>query len=124
MAITGINVIPTYIYARIYKNGNILHAHKDRESCEISATIKLDESKNYRWPISIEGNYIELDIGDAVLYKGCELTHWRDECKADNDYFLSQLFMHFVDENGLNKDHAFDKDPSREKVLCNLIKKK
>jgi len=33
---TSIKLSPTYSYARIYKNGDILARHKDRYSCEIS----------------------------------------------------------------------------------------
>ena len=30
---TGLELIPTYSYARIYKKGDILRRHKDRPSC-------------------------------------------------------------------------------------------
>ena len=38
---TGMDLIPTYSYTRLYEKGNILHRHKDRPSCEISTTIHL-----------------------------------------------------------------------------------
>ena len=38
---TGLQLIPTYSYARIYKKGDILRRHKDRPSCEISTTVNL-----------------------------------------------------------------------------------
>ena len=37
---TGLDLIPTYSYARLYKNGDILHRHKDRPSC---AKLKLTD---------------------------------------------------------------------------------
>jgi len=49
---TGLELLPTYSYARIYKKGDILHRHKDRPSCEISTTIHLGGDK---WPIFIDG---------------------------------------------------------------------
>jgi hypothetical protein len=119
---TGYNLIPTYIYARIYGSGNILHAHKDRPSCEISASIKLNESEGYIWPIAVEDKYIELDIGDAVIYKGCEVLHWRDKCEGEKDYFLSQMFMHFVDANGQYSDYKYDRDNVREFIFETLFK--
>lgn len=119
--ITGLSLSPTYIYARIYKNGNELTPHKDRPSCEISATIKLNESDDFCWPIAIEDNYIELGVGDAVIYKGCDVLHWRDKCEASDDYFLSQMFMHFVDKNGPYSDFKFDKNQNREIVLSKFI---
>jgi len=38
---TGLELLPTYSYARIYKKGDILKRHKDRPSCEISTTVNL-----------------------------------------------------------------------------------
>ena len=38
---TGLNLCPTYSYARLYKNKDELKRHKDRPSCEISTTINL-----------------------------------------------------------------------------------
>ena len=50
---TGLKLIPTYAYARIYKNGDILHRHKDRFSCEISTTMNLGGDE---WPIYLNLN--------------------------------------------------------------------
>ena len=49
---TGLKLIPTYSYARLYKNGDILKRHKDRPSCEISTTLNLGGAP---WPIFIDG---------------------------------------------------------------------
>ena len=38
---TGLQLVPTYSYARAYKKGDILKRHKDRPSCEISTTVHL-----------------------------------------------------------------------------------
>jgi hypothetical protein len=48
---TNLQLIPTYSYARLYENGDILHRHKDRPSCEISTTINLGGDP---WPIFID----------------------------------------------------------------------
>jgi len=48
---TGLKLTPTYSYARIYKEGDVLHRHKDRFSCEISTTLNLGGDE---WPIFIE----------------------------------------------------------------------
>ena len=119
--VTGLDVLPTYIYARIYQNGNELRPHKDRPSCEISATIKLDESEEYTWPICVEEGSFELDVGDAVIYRGCDVLHWRNKCVASEDYFLSQMFMHFVDKNGPHTEYIFDKIPARQFVLSKCM---
>jgi hypothetical protein len=49
---TGLDLVPTYSYARIYKHGDILKRHKDRPSCEISTTLNLGGDP---WPIYIDG---------------------------------------------------------------------
>ncbi|MDA9954284.1 hypothetical protein N9D61_08205, partial [Planktomarina sp.] len=35
---TGLTLFPTYSFYRVYRNGDELTVHKDRPSCEISAT--------------------------------------------------------------------------------------
>ena len=49
---TGLQLVPTYSYARAYKKGDILKRHKDRPSCEISTTLNLGGDP---WPIFIDG---------------------------------------------------------------------
>jgi hypothetical protein len=38
---TGLDLIPTYSYTRLYEKGATLLRHKDRASCEISTTLTL-----------------------------------------------------------------------------------
>ena len=39
--LTGLKLVPTYSYHRLYTNGTELKRHKDRPSCEISTTLCL-----------------------------------------------------------------------------------
>ena len=79
---TELKLIPTYSYARIYKKGDVLERHKDRYSCEISTTMNLGGDE---WPIYLEpsgekdkeGIKIVMDPGDMLVYKGCDVEHWR-----------------------------------------------
>ena len=109
-------LIPTYSYARLYKNGNVLEKHLDRPPCEISMTIQLGRSHHYSWPIFIGGDRIDLAEGDAIVYKGTEVDHWREKCDGPKNYYSGQVFLHYVKENGIYKDHAFDKinNPTNE----------
>ena len=103
---TGLELVPTYSYARIYKHGDILHKHKDRPSCEISTTIHLGGDK---WSIFIEGTEVMLDIGDMLVYSGCELEHWREPFEGNT---CAQVFLHYNHLNGpFSKQNRFDKRP-------------
>jgi len=117
---TGLELIPTYTYRRLYKHGNILHKHKDRPSCEISATIKLGDSGGYNWPIWMVDTPYELEDGDAVIYRGCDLEHWRDPCEGPANYIMGQVFTHYVNKNGPFTEYAYDREPYRAQVFESL----
>ena len=124
---TGLQLIPTYSYARIYKKGDILKRHKDRPSCEISTTIHLGGNK---WPIFIdgtgadnvineeqnlikpdapEGTKVLLEVGDMLVYSGCELEHWREPFEGNT---CGQVFLHYNHVNGpFAKKNKFDGRP-------------
>tara|TARA_Y100000356_G_scaffold118678_1_gene109823 strand:+ start:1042 stop:1389 length:348 start_codon:yes stop_codon:yes gene_type:complete len=102
---TGLELLPTYAFWRMYTKNAVLEKHTDRPSCEISVTVHIDSDKT-PWPIYIDGNPVETKPGDAVIYLGCELEHWRDSFKGD---WHAQTFLHYVDKNGPNKDYYMDK---------------
>jgi hypothetical protein len=93
-------LIPTYAYARLYSNGDDLKAHIDRPACEISATVQLGRSHQYAWPIYMGGRRVDMAEGDAVIYKGCEIEHWRNVCDGPEEYYSGQAFLHYVRANG------------------------
>lgn len=101
-------LIPTYAYARLYKNGNILEKHTDRPACEISVTLQLGRSHHYSWPIYMGKNRYDLAEGDAVIYQGCDIEHWREPCDGPEGYYSGQVFLHFVDKNGPYIDQFAD----------------
>ena len=121
---TGLELIPTYSYTRLYEKGNILHRHKDRPSCEISTTLHLGGDP---WPIFLDpsgadfvigkrnkgdgayeeipqlkpgapkGIKVDLKVGDMLIYSGCELEHWREPFQGT---VCSQVFLHYNHANG------------------------
>ena len=124
---TGLQLIPTYSYARLYKKGDILKRHKDRPSCEISTTVNLggdpwpifidgtgsnnviDEYKNIMKPYAPEGTKVLLEVGDMLVYSGCELEHWREPFEGD---VCGQVFLHYNHVNGpFAEKNRFDKRP-------------
>ena len=112
---TGLELIPTYSYARVYKKGDILRRHKDRPSCEISTTLNLggdpwpifidgtgadsviDEYKQIHKPNAPEGTKVLLEVGDMLVYSGCELEHWREPFEGN---ICGQVFLHYNHVNG------------------------
>ena len=91
---TGIKLSETYSYARIYKKGDVLARHKDRFSCEISTTLNLGGDP---WPIYLKNKNnksvkILLKKGDMLIYRGCDLKHWRDPFKGK---ICGQVFFHY-----------------------------
>ena len=112
--ITGFRLLPTYSYTRLYAKDDELKIHRDRPSCEISATLTLgipddediqpiyfSQSEDKLNPVKIL-----LNPGDLCLYCGCDLYHWREPFKQR--WYL-QSFLHYVDANGEYKDHIYDK---------------
>ena len=127
---TGMDLVPTYSYTRLYEKGNILHRHKDRPSCEISTTLHLGGDQ---WPIFIDptgadfviygkteqdnsvkpgapkGVQVDLKVGDMLIYSGCELEHWREPFQGN---VCSQVFLHYNHANGpFAKTNLYDKRP-------------
>lgn len=105
----GEELFPTYSYSRLYGNGDELKKHSDRPSCEISVTIQLGRSHHYAWPIYMGGHRFDLAEGDGVIYKGCDVLHWRDPCDGPEGYYSGQVFCHFVRANGPYAEYAGDK---------------
>ena len=121
---TGMDLIPTYSYTRLYEKGSILPRHKDRPSCEVSTTMHLGGDP---WPIyldptgadfvvgkrnTFDGAYetppqlkpgapkgvkVDLKVGDMLIYSGCDLEHWREPFEGK---VCSQVFLHYNHANG------------------------
>jgi hypothetical protein len=107
--LVGEAVLPTYTYARIYKNGDALFKHKDRPACEISLTVHLNGDAP--WAFNIEKPngeevFLNLSPGDALLYLGCVANHGRVGVFSGRNY--SQVFLHYVRSNGPNAWAFFD----------------
>ena len=94
---TGVDLVPTYSYLRVYKNGDVLKPHIDNEVCEYSVSITLKrEGKDDIWPLCLETDKkykVLLEEGDGLVYKGIENSHWRDRFEGER---LAQVFLHYV----------------------------
>lgn len=109
--LVGENVLPTYTYGRIYKNGEVLARHRDRDACEVSLTVNLYQSDS-PWLIWIqkpngEEVSVNLNPGDAMVYLGCIADHWRDKFEGDTHI---QAFFHYVLADGPRSYAFFDRE--------------
>ena len=102
---SNLKLFPTYAYWRYYVFGATLKKHTDRPACEISVTVCIKKYDD--WPIVVEGTSFELEEGDAILYAGCDQEHWRPGVYKGEG--MAQVFFHYVNQNGIYKNHAYDK---------------
>jgi hypothetical protein len=111
--VVGKNLLPTYSFGRIYYKSAVMKEHIDRPACEYSVTLNASIDKK-PWPIwikNLEGIDIPIDLypGDALIYMGQFLTHWRNPYVEGDEQI--QFFLHWVDANGANTEWKFDKRP-------------
>ena len=122
--LVGRELLPTYDYLRIYREGDICRVHSDRLSCEHSLSLTLDYSDGEVWPIEVEKqrtdpsarveedfgadvfSSVPLKVGDALLYQGVHHRHGR--VTPNPNAWSVHLFLHWVDANGPYKPLAFD----------------
>jgi predicted 2-oxoglutarate/Fe(II)-dependent dioxygenase YbiX len=110
----GKRLLPTYAYARLYAPGDELKIHTDRPACEISATLTLGFDGDV-WPIFMgsqdktSASKIEMGVGDAVLYRGMDVHHWRNPYTEGK--WQAQVFLHYVDADGPHAEWKYDKRP-------------
>ena len=84
----------TNSFCRKYAKGSILGKHKDRPALQVSATVCLGGEK---WEIFIKDksdntHSITMSAGDAIVYLGTELEHWREELKEGE---VNMCFLHY-----------------------------
>jgi len=114
--ISGYKLLPTYTYSRLYGIGDELVIHRDRPSCEMSATLALgipegDEINPIYFSTKEDRSdavEILLEPGDLCLYQGCDLYHWRPP--FTQKWYL-QAFLHYVNADGPYADHIYDERP-------------
>lgn len=130
-ALTGKDLLPTYDYLRIYREGDICKVHLDRPACEHSMSLTLDYSHDRPWPLEVGHEVypepramadddfggepftaIPMEVGDAVLYRGTSHRHGR--ITPNPNAWSVHLFLHWVERGGTYADQAFDRRaPSR-----------
>ena len=106
---TGLRLLPTYNYTRVYPPGAVLVPHTDRPACEISATLTIQNVPDEIWPVYLRRKdettaRVDLNPGDMLVYCGMELPHWRETGTVEQ----TGIFMHWVDADGPYTEHHGD----------------
>ena len=100
--ITSELIIPSYSYLAAYREEAELERHKDRPQCRWNASLLVDMNDEAAaassWPIYLETvngtKEVRLDFGDAVIYKGTDVPHWRP--KANGRERQTLVLLHYV----------------------------
>ena len=104
-AFAGEPLKASYVYLASYQPGAILEKHTDREQCDFSVTLCLDYSPEPRnatpWPLQLHKKSgtvkVFQAIGDALLYRGCQLPHSRNPLPQGQT--STSIFFHYVRED-------------------------
>jgi hypothetical protein len=132
--LTGMRLLPTYAFFRIYQKGDVCTVHSDRPSCEHSLSLALAYADGEVWSFEVGREFrtfeeaapmkpaddfgdelhstVRLDPGDAILYKGVNHRHGRMEPNPNR--WSAHMFLHWVDADGPFAEWAFDKKPQPE----------
>ncbi|MBS0446436.1 MAG: sulfotransferase [Proteobacteria bacterium] len=99
--IAGEPVCPSYCYVSAYQSGAELDPHVDRKQCEFTVSMVYAESggRSGDWPLwflaGAAPSSVTLEVGDAVVFRGHDLVHWRDAAPVPG-MALSTLLFHYV----------------------------
>jgi hypothetical protein len=101
--LVGTELAPTYSYTRIYSKGEVLDRHVDRPACEISVTVAIEIPKGGGpsvlcvKPPKTKASRVAMFEGDACVYAGTKVEHWRTPFRRGG---YTQLFLHFISKRG------------------------
>lgn len=133
---TGNNLAPSYNFFRIYRQGDVCRVHSDRPSCDHSVSLTLGYSEGSKWALdvattpslkrkSISDTFgaepfssIEMNVGDAVAYRGVEMRHGR--MTPNPNTWSAHMFLHWVDLDGPYKEFAFEGDDLTKSVKIQI----
>src|SRR5262249_28985914 len=101
-ALAGRPLKPSYSYVASYEPGALLRVHRDRAQCEYSLSILIDfvpePALAAPWPLHLFDGAGRVTLfqalGDAVLYRGREILHYRDAFLSGQ--VSTSMLLHYV----------------------------
>jgi hypothetical protein len=130
----GEDLLPSYAYFRLYRQGDICRVHCDRYACEHSLSLSLAYADDLPWALEVatvrddkprqrsdeqfapeeQPEATAMLPGDGVLYQGVHHHHARTAPNPNR--WSAHLFLHWVSRDGPYGDHAFDGQPPPDRV--------
>lgn len=103
----GEAVWPSYSYLRLHSRGASMPIHTDRDGSEIGVSICIDTDVD--WPLwfrtSQGDSPVVMKPGDAVVYEGRKLPHWRETYEGSRQV---QCMLFYVRQLGECARWRFD----------------
>jgi hypothetical protein len=103
----GESLLPSYSYVRVHPHGSKMPAHTDRPASEVGVSIAV--SSDAKWPLWLASSVgtvgIELEPGDAVVYFGSQVSHWREPFEGQKHI---QMILFYVRATGPYAQYAYD----------------
>lgn len=87
---------PSYSFLACYGEGGHVPAHRDRAQCRYTLDLCVEDGGfGEPWPLFVEDRAYVFGPNEALLYLGCDQTHYRQARPAGSP--ASLVFFHFVD---------------------------
>lgn len=84
-AAVGHPLWPSYSYVRLHYKHATLPPHTDREASELAVSVNI--GGDHIWPLCFkrgdEELSVTLEVGDGVVYRGRDLSHWRQPYQGE-----------------------------------------
>lgn len=97
----GEPVRTSYTYLSAYHPGAVLKPHVDRKQCIFTLSVMIERPPapgTERWPLWFQTHKGNVSVtqagGDGVLFRGCELPHWRE--RPPGGQASATLIFHYV----------------------------
>jgi hypothetical protein len=106
-ALVGEPVWPSYSFLRRHSTGAAMAKHLDRDASEIGVSITI--AADVVWPLWFTTDSgdaaVSLAPGDAVIYEGRRLPHWREPYAGQTQV---QCMLFYVRQRGPCAQFKFD----------------
>jgi hypothetical protein len=122
-SILKIEIYPSYYVNHYYNVGAALGGNYEKRNREYTLCLQISSNLTEKWPLKLinrSNELISLNLqpGDAVLYKGLELashtsplpSRYNPDSLPDNetdDTYCHRMFFNFVDADGYHLEYAY-----------------